>query len=200
MCEGSNQTPININPLSIEQDSTLKYPNFIEENGGCRTWAQFTDDHATEVSFSDDGNVCENFRLTHEGDEFIMLQMHLHSPAEHTVGLEYSDGELHMVHKSPTTGKYLVIGILIEQSKSSIHGANNIFLDSVWTTARIAAGSPATATDDTIAKDVAFKQFVNSTSAVHAYDFLPASKQYWTYSGEIKLRMTNKFKFMTKLD
>ena len=157
-CAGSSQTPINLNPLSITEDSTLKYPTFTEKNGGCRQWSQFTDDHAFEVSLYDPGNVCKNFQVTHEGVVYTLLQMHFHSPSEHTVGFGYSDAEIHLVHKSDS-GKYLVVGVFLDERESSIEGSNNVFLNRLWTAAGVAAGSPGNTTgkhDISVSRDVIF--------------------------------------------
>jgi carbonic anhydrase len=137
-----SQSPINLNPATIVVDDSLKYPTFSEKNGGCAQWTQFTDDHAFEVSFDETGNECENFHVTHDGEEYTLLQMHFHSPAEHTVGYGYNDAELHLVHKSDS-GKYLVVGVFLDARKSSIEGSNNVFLNRFWAAAGVAGGSPA---------------------------------------------------------
>jgi carbonic anhydrase len=181
-CGGSNQTPINFNPLSIQNDPTLKYPTFTEKNGGCSTWDQGTDDHALEVSFSKTGHVCQNHQVNHQGEDYSLLQFHFHSPAEHTVGSGYADAELHMVHKS-SSGKYLVVGVMMNEIKSSIRGSSNVFLERIWEAATASSGA-STATDDGIASSVVYEWLiVNSTVPLHAYDLLPPDKEYWTYKG-----------------
>jgi carbonic anhydrase len=182
MCGGSNQAPINFNPLTIVPDSTLTYPTFTEKNGGCNTWVQFADDHAMEVSFSKPNFECPNFQVKHKGVEYTLLQFHFHSPAEHTVGMGYADAELHMVHKS-SDGKFLVIGVLMDESKSSIRGSNNVFLDKIWSLATAKYGSTVN-NDDDVAKAASFDwQVSNNPEFLHAYDLLPAAKEYWTYTG-----------------
>ena len=186
MCGGSNQAPINFNPLTIVPDSTLTYPTFTEKNGGCNTWVQFADDHAMEVSFSKPKFECPNFQVTHKGVVYTLLQFHFHSPAEHTVGMGYADAELHMVHKS-SDGKFLVIGVLMDESKSSIRGSNNVFLEKIWSLAAAKYGSTVNS-DDEIAKAASFDwQVSNNPEFLHAYDLLPAAKEYWTYTGNFVL-------------
>ena len=68
--------------------------------------------------------------------------MHFHSPAEHTVGFRHSDAELHLVHKSDS-GKYLVVGVFLDEGESSVEGTNNVFLNRLWTAAGATAGTPA---------------------------------------------------------
>ena len=68
--------------------------------------------------------------------------MHFHSPAEHPIAFGYSDAEVHLVHKSDT-GKYLVVGVFLDVREPSMRGANNVYLNRLWTEAGAAAGSPA---------------------------------------------------------
>lgn len=68
--------------------------------------------------------------------------MHFHSPAEHTIGFEYSDAEVHLVHKSES-GKLLVVGVFLNERRSP---KNNEFLNRIWTAAGAAAGSPGNTT------------------------------------------------------
>lgn len=74
-----------------------------------------------------------------------MLQLHFHSPAEHTIGFEYSDAEVHLVHKSES-GKFLVVGVFLKVRRSPKKVANNEFLNRLWTAAGAAAGSPGNTT------------------------------------------------------
>lgn len=70
-----------------------------------------------------------------------MLHLHFHSPAEHTIGFEYSDAEVHLVHKSDS-GKFLVVGVFLNARRSPKKVQNNEFLNRLWTAAGAAAGSP----------------------------------------------------------
>jgi carbonic anhydrase len=100
------------------------------------------------------------------------------------VGSGYADAELHMVHKS-SSGKYLVVGVMMNEIKSSIRGSSNAFLEKIWEVA-VASSGASTATDDGIASSVVFEWLiVNSTVPLHAYDLLPPDKEYWTYTGLI---------------
>ena len=114
-------------------DSTLKYPTFTEIDGGCTKWSTFTDDHALEMSFGKENYVCTNFRITHKGTEYTLLQMHFHSPAEHTVGGGYADAEVHYVHKS-AGGQYLVVGVMMT-AVTDIGGSGNTLMSLFWSKA-----------------------------------------------------------------
>jgi carbonic anhydrase len=95
-----------LNVLTIEPDSTLEFPKFEEEDG-CTNWTQFVDDHALEVDLSKTNNTCNKHKITVDNVEYQMLQLHFHSPSEHTVAGGFADGEVHMVHK------YVVLYICI---------------------------------------------------------------------------------------
>jgi carbonic anhydrase len=94
-----------------------------------------------EVNLYDSGNECKNFLVSHEGVEYTLLQLHFHSPAEHTIGFEYFDAEVHLVHKSES-GKLLIVGVFLKVRRSPKKVANNEFLNRLWTAAGAAAGSP----------------------------------------------------------
>jgi carbonic anhydrase len=101
-CGGDVQSPINLNVLTIEPDSALKFPTFVEGDG-CSNWTQFVDDHALEVDFSKTGNSCDKHKITVDDVEHTLAQFHFHSPSEHTVAGGFADGELHMVHTNVYT-------------------------------------------------------------------------------------------------
>ena len=132
-CAGTQQTPININAAQVVVDGTLKYPKFTEIDGGCTKWSTFTDDHALEMSFGKENYVCTNFRITHKGTEYTLLQMHFHSPAEHTVGGGYADAEVHYVHQS-AGGQYLVVGVMMT-AVTNITDSGNTLMNLFWSKA-----------------------------------------------------------------
>jgi carbonic anhydrase len=164
----------------------LKFPEF-KEDGGCSNWTQFVDDHALEVDFHSTDNICSAHTVTDDGIEYELLQMHFHSPSEHTVGGGYTDAEIHMVHKS-IDGKYLVVGIFLNAMASSMRGANNVILKKIWKAAADVATPAATGDDDmTVSIEAAYQIVVkNSTSAMKVYSsLLPASRDYYTYMGSL---------------
>lgn len=171
-CGGKSQTPINI--VQVETNSEIDYPKFVASAGGCKSWAQFADDHAFEVSFVD--AECENLKLIYNKETYTLLQFHFHSPAEHAVGGGIADAELHMVHKSES-GSLLVLGIRMSASL-----AYNTFLGQFWEAADIGATGQNYESGTQYSKEYE----VTSTVAVNPYkDFLPASRDFYTYSGSL---------------
>ena len=108
----------------------LRYPIFKTLGGGCSAWTQFSDDHAFVVSFSDEGNVCQNMSLTWEGEDYTMTQFHVHAPSEHFIGGGRSDIELHIVHESKS-GDLLVLGVLMDAILSDHDDGHEVIHDGV---------------------------------------------------------------------
>lgn len=171
-CGGYSQTPINI--VQVQTNADLQYPEFVVHDDGCSSWVQFADDHAFEVSFSD--AHCENLQLIYNKVTYNLTQFHFHAPAEHAIGGGIADAELHMVHKS-SSGRYLVLGI-----RMSATIAYNNFLHQFWNAAEIGAIDQNYEADTKYSKEYE----VTNATAVNPYsDFLPASKNFYTYSGSL---------------
>lgn len=101
--------------------------------------------------------------LTYDGVTYNLLQFHTHTPSEHTInGVSY-DMEVHFVHKNETTGKLAVIGVLVNE------GAENSFLG------HFVEHLPATEN----------AEYNDATLTYNIADFLPASKNYFTYGGSL---------------
>jgi carbonic anhydrase len=73
--------------------------------------------------------------LTHPRTEeaFDLVQIHFHSPSEHTVDGKHFPLEGHMVHQSPTTGAYAVLGILFDSTAADDdEGTVTEAIDTMW--------------------------------------------------------------------
>jgi carbonic anhydrase len=57
-------------------------------------------------------------RVEFDGDEFELLQMHVHTPSEHTVGGVPAPAEFHLVHEDDD-GDLLVVGVLAADGAES---------------------------------------------------------------------------------
>jgi carbonic anhydrase len=102
-----------------------------------------------EVAFNvaEENVACSNLFVTYGGVNYGLLQMHFHSPSEHTIGNGRFAAEAHMVHKS-ASGGYLVIGVFLHIDEfDTVYAAqtnddkneyddginrNNKFLNSIW--------------------------------------------------------------------
>ncbi|MBF0621785.1 MAG: carbonic anhydrase family protein [Magnetococcales bacterium] len=107
-----------------------------------------------------DGN--QGGYITLDGLRYDLLQIHFHSPSEHTVGGKSYPLEAHMVHKS-AEGGLAVVGVLMEE------GAENAFLKPMW------QGLPAKADQHFIQKD--------ATLDINA--LLPGDETFLTLSGSL---------------
>ena len=108
--------------------------------------------HASQVNVDDDGSV-----VHYNGLDYELLQIHAHTPSEHTIGGVATDVEFHLVH-STDDGQLLVLGVLVNIGEAN--AAWQGFLDT------------ATGEDGT-------------TSDIEVSTLLPASLQHWSYSGSL---------------
>lgn len=130
-CEGSEESPCGPNqwhtipgseqceekgtqsPINIESHNVL--PVTISDvtlhvKGECNQGLFEINEHTTEVKIQD---VCPDvFSLTYKGKKFTLLQLHFHSPSEHTIDGEYYPAEVHMVHMADD-GQALPLGVMI---------------------------------------------------------------------------------------
>jgi carbonic anhydrase len=172
-CAESSQSPIDI--VQASADTSLKFP-VMESNGGCNEWLQFSDNHAFEVAFK----CSDKMTLDYEGTQYSLLQFHFHYSSEHTVGGGMYAGELHMVHKS-ADNKLLVLGVFLSTVDTT---RENDFMKTFWDVSEKyynQSGSGDVDSQYTYAYHVS-----NSAVYVDPYThFLPASKNYFTYSGSL---------------
>lgn len=61
------------------------------------------------------------------------MQIHFHSPSEHTIGGGYFNAEAHMVHAEVETHELLVIGVFLNAAAVSFTPSNNTVLETIWT-------------------------------------------------------------------
>lgn len=106
--KGTRQTPVDL-PSHMEKDNSLEalefnYPPIplsIVHNG-----------HTIQVS----NTVGAWAQL--EGERYDLVQLHFHSPSEHTVDGKHYDVEAHFVHRS-AKGELAVVGVLLSKGKEN---------------------------------------------------------------------------------
>lgn len=172
-CGGQSQTPIDLSQFDVDHD--LTYP-VLSSGGGCAAWTQFANDHAFEVKFvnTDVAYNCDNMKATFKGIEYTLHQFHFHAPSEHTIGGGEFDAELHMVHISAASD-ILVLGVFLEAMDDSTI-AENTYLKPHWEVSDEYGNGTATK----------YSEYYGVTGKnIDAYSLLPASREYYTYSGSL---------------
>jgi hypothetical protein len=112
-------------------------------------------------------------QLSYQGIQYNLVQIHFHTPSEHTFGGGYYDAEAHIVHQNPlNTKQYLVLGVMLQASASNISNSNNLFLNSIWN----AGGSNILTGQQTNIEE--------SSTYLNPYaQFLPPSTIHYVYNG-----------------
>lgn len=100
-------------------------------------------------------------KVTLDGEDLELAQLHMHTPAEHEVDGKQLPGEIHFVHKN-AAGDITVLGILLEE------GAPNELVQYLLDNA-----------PDTVDSSHISQEEVNISDA------LPASHEYITYAGSL---------------
>jgi len=143
---GVEQSPIDL-PAAVPEPSQV-----VELEAEITTATEAHSGHASQIGVDDDASM-----IRYDGSEYELLQMHAHSPAEHTVAGVAPAAELHLVH-SGDDGELLVLGVLATLGEEN--PALQPFLDT-------ATGDDGT----TVQLDIA--------------SILPASVQHWSYEGSL---------------
>jgi carbonic anhydrase len=99
--DGLAQSPVDLGSAtpSDRLDLTVDYesgPVTIADNG-----------HTVQATVADGDHG-----ITVEGTAFELVQMHFHTPSEHTIDGEFAEAEAHFVHRS-AEGELAVIGVML---------------------------------------------------------------------------------------
>ena len=108
-CEGSAQSPININDKAV---ASLKKGHLLEINYNSSKINIVNNGHTEQF------NIDEGNDLIFDGKKYDLKQFHLHSLSEHTINGEHLPLEVHFVNKAED-GTYAVIAVLFEKGKKS---------------------------------------------------------------------------------
>ena len=107
-------------------------------------------------------NYATGSKLTLNGVEYILKQLHFHTTSEHTVDGQHYDMEIHLVHEDAGTGNLAVVGLLATE------GTENAFLANFFNDLPLL--------DET---------FTDPTTTVDVNDLLPTNTSYYTYQGSL---------------
>lgn len=128
-CAGAEQSPIDLgNAISADvEDIVLHWATFrplVENNG-----------HTIQA------NAPAGSTTIFGGATYNLLQVHWHTPSEHTVGGLHAPLEAHFVHQNPQTKALLVLGVMM------VEGAANPQVQTIWDVAPSMKGNAQTKAD-----------------------------------------------------
>jgi carbonic anhydrase len=117
--DGSAQSPIDISQTIAGSLSKVSYqynlaPVKVKNNG-----------HTIQVDYLPSSGF-DGGKLTLNGKDYKLVQLHFHRPSEHTVNGRQFPMEVHLVHQADDQ-KLAVVGMLME------YGAHNTGFDIIWT-------------------------------------------------------------------
>ena len=102
---GTHQSPV---ALSTKQAKAQSPEQPLEIS-----WSKSTGE-LVDTGHSDQVNFPPGNSITYGGTKFELLQLHFHTPSEHTIDGKHTPMEVHFVHKS-ADGKLAVVGILMKE-------------------------------------------------------------------------------------
>ena len=149
-CSGDEQSPIDV-PVGTSVHSADISFNYdpsalnIVNNG-----------HSIQMDY-DEGSSIEV-----ENNTYKLLQLHFHSLSENTINGEFSEMEMHLVHKSDA-GEYVVIGVMMD------NGSENSAYAPIWEHMPAEVGEVETISNVTVDAD----------------DLLPETKTYYRFNGSL---------------
>lgn len=151
---GTEQSPIDIHPSRLMQIDWLTPISYRYKAD--KDIELVRDGHGFKVNY-DTGS-----RMTLLGQEYELLQFHVHAPSEHTLNGRAYDAELHLVHATPDAAKRLaVLGVWITE------GPENPVLSRFWS-------------------QIPEKEAIVKTKIeLNAQDLLPRNPRYFFYDGSL---------------
>jgi carbonic anhydrase len=149
-CElGVEQSPIDIKgavkgssaPIGFNYKSS---PLVVVNNG-----------HTIQVNYAPGSSITIN------GEKYVLLQFHFHTPSEHQIAGKASAMEVHLVHRN-AAGKIAVVGVMMNDGKE------NPLISKVW------QAIPPSGKINALEKTM-----------INAANLLPTNKSYYSYAGSL---------------
>ena len=135
-CDGTAQSPIDI-PASKDGHTSTSAVGTVASVTTMLAPATYRFEvsqshHAPKFTCKSEG-MCGVLTHPRTEEAFDLVQIHFHSPSEHTVDGKHFSLEGHMVHQSSTTGAYAVLGILFDNTAADDdEGAVTKAIDTMW--------------------------------------------------------------------
>jgi len=145
---GTEQSPIDISQEDGVTDA-------VQTNYSATALNVLNNGHTIQL------NYAAGSTLQSAGQHYDLLQLHFHSPSEHTINGKSYPLEMHLVHKAQD-GTLAVVGVMFEE------GAENAELAKIW------QDMPKKAND-----------VVTSSTQVDANNLLPANQAFTRYDGSL---------------
>ncbi|MBL0886721.1 carbonic anhydrase [Myceligenerans indicum] len=117
--DGSHQSPVDLPAAVPAADGTTR----IEVAAASGVIADTGHTFQLTIGAAGDGTG-----LAHDGERYDLVQVHFHTPSEHTVDGEPADAEFHLVHQNQD-GDVLVVGLMAQEGDAT--PALRPFLDAV---------------------------------------------------------------------
>jgi carbonic anhydrase len=151
---GDEQSPIDIHPSRLMQIDWLT--PIVYRYKADKDIEMVRDAHGFRVNY-DTGS-----RMTLLGQEYELIQFHVHGPSEHTLNGRKYDMELQLVHATPDAAKRLaILGVWI------VEGPENPVLARFWS-------------------QIPEKEAIVKTKIeLNAQDLLPRDQRYYFYDGSL---------------
>lgn len=112
--EGQTQSPINLKWNKPEESGKLE---FSYKDSSLKV---IDNGHTLQFHYEQGSKVSIN------GEEYDLIQMHFHTPSEHTIANKSYPLEVHFVHQD-VLGRLAVIGVMFTESKT-----NDPTIDALW--------------------------------------------------------------------
>lgn len=112
--DGQTQSPINLKWNKPEEGGKLE---FAYKDSNLKV---IDNGHTLQFNYEQGSKVSIN------GEEYDLLQMHFHTPSEHTIANKSFPLEVHFVHKD-ALGRLAVVGVMFKESK-----VNDPTIDALW--------------------------------------------------------------------
>eukprot|EP01038_Epipyxis_sp_PR26KG_P007424 gene7424-10117_t len=156
-CSGESQSPIDIKD-PIPSSNSYDPLEINRQSMGCKEWLQFSNNYTMEVAFMESNSriLCA-LNVIYHNIVYDLVQIHFHSPSEHTFRGKHQNAEVHFVHQphilpsirssladsrnidnnhrnksSNHSPKMLVIAVMLQLPPVGPPETSNYYLNTLW--------------------------------------------------------------------